>query len=117
MTDSATTEGASSPAPPPAPATPAASRWARLWVWLKRLRAGRTQVNSRVADGQTLHNSSGLVPSVPVQHAEYPFELFYNINFTHWLSVSPAIQYVHSPGGISANPNVVVLGMNFSITF
>jgi carbohydrate-selective porin OprB len=29
-----------------------------------------------------------------VQDAEYPVELFYNINFTPRLAVSPAVQYV-----------------------
>lgn len=78
---------------------------------------GRTQVNPRVADGQTLQNNTGLGPPVPVQGTEYPFELFYNINATRWLSLSPAVQYVVHPGGTSANPNVLVLGLNFGITF
>ena len=79
--------------------------------------AGYTQVNPRVADGQKLQNQTGAGAPVPVQNAEYPFELFYNINATRWLSISPAIQYIYRPGGTSANPNVVVVGLNFGVTF
>jgi porin len=78
---------------------------------------GRTRVNPRVADGQMLSNSTGLYPQLPVQHAEYPFEAFYDIKFTSWLSLQPLVQYIDHPGGTSAYGNVVVLGANFAVTF
>jgi porin len=78
---------------------------------------GRTKVNTRVADGQRLLNGTGITPPVPVQNAEYPIELFYNINFRPWLSVAPLIQYVSHPGGTSAYADVIVLGANIGITF
>ncbi len=79
--------------------------------------AGWTQVNPRVADGQRLRNSAGMTPPVPVQDAEYPFELFYSIAATPWLTLSPALQYIYRPGGTSANPNALVIGLNFGLTF
>jgi porin len=78
---------------------------------------GRTRVNPRVAEGQQLQNSTGTSPPVPVQDAEYPIELFYNINFTPWLSVQPVVQYVGHPGGTNFYPSVVILGANIAITF
>jgi len=78
---------------------------------------GRTKVNPRVADGQSLHNSTGLTPPVAVQNAEYPFEIFYSFAATSWLTLGPALQYVYRPGGTSANPNVLVIGLNFGLTF
>jgi porin len=81
------------------------------------LALGRTKVNTRVADGQRLLNGTGISPPVPVQNAEYPIELFYNISFRPWLSVSPLIQYVSHPGGTSNYADVIVLGANIGITF
>jgi porin len=78
--------------------------------------AGWTHVNPRVADGQELENSQGSAAPVPVQNAEYPFEVFYNCNVTRWLSVAPVLQYVHHPGGTDA-ADIVVVGVNFGITF
>jgi porin len=77
------------------------------------LALGRTRVNPRVAEGQSLLNS----PTVPVQDAEYPVELFYNINFTPWLSIAPLVQYVSHPGGTSAYGDVWVVGANIGIIF
>ena len=78
---------------------------------------GWTHVNPRVAEGQELQNTQGTAPPVPVQNAEYPFEVFYNWNATRWLSLAPVVQYVHRPGGTSANPDVVVVGVNFGVAF
>ena len=79
---------------------------------------GRTRVNPRIAEGQRLTNSIGtLAKPVPVQNAEYPFELFYNFNIRPWLSVSPVVQYISHPGGVSAYSDVVILGANIGITF
>lgn len=75
--------------------------------------AGRTRVNPRVAEGQSLLNS----PNAPVQDAEYPFEVFYNINFTPWLSIAPLVQYISHPGGTNAYADVWVVGANVGVTF
>ena len=82
-----------------------------------RFRRRWTQVNPRVADGQELQNAQGSVAPVPVQHAEYPFEVFYTVNATRWLSLAPVLQYIRRPGGTSANRDVVVVGFNFGVTF
>jgi porin len=68
--------------------------------------AGRTRVNPRVAEGQSLETS----PTVHIQDAEYPFELFYNINLRPWLSIAPLVQYISHAGGTSAYPDIWVLG-------
>ena len=81
------------------------------------LAAGWTKVNPRVADGQALQNGAGASPPVAVQNAEYPFELFYSFLATPWLTLGPALQYIYRPGGTSANPNVVVVGLNLGLTF
>ena len=81
------------------------------------LAVGRTRVNPRVAEGQRLQNSTGTSAPVPVQDAEYPIELFYNIYFTPWLSVSPLVQCVIHPGGTNVHPDVVVVGANIAVTF
>ncbi len=44
-------------------------------------------------------------------------ELYYNVQVTPWLSVSPDIQLVQNPGGTEANGDAVVLGMRSQITF
>jgi porin len=79
--------------------------------------AGRTRVNPRVAQGQRLLNSTGITPPVAVQNAEYPLELFYNVSLTHWLSVSPLIQYIARPGGTDLYTNVLIVGANIAVTF
>ena len=81
------------------------------------LAVGRTRVNPRVAEGQRLLNSTGTSALVPVQDAEYPVELFYNIHFTPWLSIAPLLQYVIHPGGTNVYPDVLVVGANIAVTF
>jgi porin len=81
------------------------------------LAAGWTLVNPSVAEGQRLLNAAGQDPPVPVQNAEVPFELFYNFVATPWLTLGPALQYIYRPGGTSANPNVVVIGLNVGLLF
>ena len=44
-------------------------------------------------------------------------ELFYNVNFTPWLSIAPLVQYISHPGGTSAYADVWVVGANIGITF
>jgi porin len=79
--------------------------------------AGRTRYNPRAAANWSLQNANGANPPVPIPNAEYPFEVFYNVNVARWLSLCPLVQYIHRPGGTSANPDAVVLGMNFNIVF
>jgi porin len=74
---------------------------------------GRTHVNSRIADVQTLDaENSG---SVGVQGSEYAAELFYGVHVTRWLDLRPNIQFVVQPGGIARNTNDVIVGLRLSI--
>jgi porin len=82
---------------------------------------GRVQVNRRLADGEALYNSgiaavSGLAP-LPVQHAEYPAEIYYSFNCAHGITVRPNVQYIHAPGGDGQRTDVVVLGTHVAIDF
>jgi len=77
---------------------------------------GRTQVNNNVAHGQQLQNANGLGP-VAVQGSEIPFELYYSIKATNWMTLRPNIQYIYHPGGINENTNVVVIGLKASVKF
>jgi porin len=77
---------------------------------------GRTHVNSRVADVETLQNALGRGP-VGVQNAEYVGELFYKVRGTGWLTLRPDIQYVHDPGGIAKNTDDLIVGLRVSINF
>lgn len=77
---------------------------------------GRNHVSSRVADAERLQNASGQGP-VPVQGYEYTTELDYSAQLFHGLSLMPNVQYIHHPGGTSANHDAVVLGMRLTATF
>jgi porin len=77
---------------------------------------GRTHVNSRVADVETLQNALGRGP-VGVQNSEYVGELFYKVRATGWLTLRPDVQYVHDPGGIAKNTDDLIVGLRVSINF
>ncbi|MGA2553084.1 MAG: carbohydrate porin [Burkholderiaceae bacterium] len=77
---------------------------------------GRTHVNSRVADGESLENAIDDL-ALPVQGSEYPIELYYTFNATPWLALRPNIQYIAQPGGTTQNRDVVVLGLKASVKF
>lgn len=81
------------------------------------LALGATHVNNRLEDYQRDRN---LVEPVPVrvqEGSEYTAELFYAIAVTGWLTVRPDLQYVVHPGGDSANPDGLVVGLKSSIKF
>ena len=80
------------------------------------LAIGRTHVNSRVADVETLQNVVGQGP-VGVQNAEYVGELFYKAQATGWLTLRPDVQYIHDPGGVAKNADDLVVGFRVSVNF
>ena len=80
------------------------------------LAIGRTHVNSRVAEVETLENAVGRGP-VGVQNAEYVGEVFYRVQATGWLALRPDIQYVHDPGGIARNTDDLIVGLRVSVNF
>ena len=82
---------------------------------------GRVQVNSRVAVGEVLYNAQvapllDLLPE-PVQHAEYPMEIYYSLNITPAVTLRPNVQLIHAPGGVSDRANVLLLGLHLSVKF
>jgi porin len=77
---------------------------------------GRTHVNDRVANVETLQNIVGQGP-VGVQNAEWVGELYYNFHPAPWLDVRPNLQYVRHPGGIDANTDDVIVGLKLAINF
>jgi porin len=82
---------------------------------------GRVRVNSKVTDSEILYNTSvapllELLPE-PVQHAEYPTEIYYSVNIRPAITVRPNIQFIHTPGGVVDRANVLVLGLHFSVNF
>jgi porin len=57
------------------------------------------------------------LPPEPVQHAEYPMEIYYSVNITPALTLRPNIQFIHAPGGVDDRANVLVLGLHSSVQF
>jgi porin len=82
---------------------------------------GRVQVNPRVADGEVLYNAQVAsrlnLPAQPVQHAEYPAEIYYSLNVTPAVTLRPNVQLIHAPGGVNNRVNVLVVGLHSSVKF
>lgn len=72
---------------------------------------GGTDINNRVSDGERLQNAAGLVPPRPVQHTEYVTELDYRAIVAQGAELTPNLQYIVDPGGVSARKDVFVLGL------
>lgn len=77
---------------------------------------GTTHINDRVADGEALYNAAGLSPLHPVQHTEYAVELDYRAQIAPGAELSPNLQYVVDPGGVSARHDILVIGAKGVIT-
>jgi porin len=82
---------------------------------------GRVQVNPRIAQGEVLYNGQVAqllnFPPQPVQHAEYPTEIYYSVNVTPAVTLRPNVQLIHAPGGVTDRANVLVLGLHSSVKF
>jgi len=79
--------------------------------------AGKTHVNSRVADGQIIANTLSTTPIAVQSGSEYPFELYYSWRPTGYITLRPNVQFVHTPGGTNANSDIWVLGLKYSVVF
>jgi porin len=77
---------------------------------------GTTHINSRVAEGEHLHDAAGLLPPEGVQNTEYVTELDYRAQVTKGATLSPNLQYIADPGGVSGRSDVFVLGLNAILT-
>ncbi len=78
--------------------------------------AGTTQVNPRLIGVQNTLSGLGLQPDV-VSNSEYVFELQYGLALVPGLMVRPNIQYVYTPGTISSNVNILILGLKTVVNF
>jgi porin len=82
---------------------------------------GRVRVNSKVTDNEVLYNAEVApvlnLPVDPVQHAEYPAEIYYSVNMTPAITLRPNVQFIHAPGGVADRANVVVLGLHSVVSF
>lgn len=97
-----------------------------IWLWVIvaigqtlvaiGLAVGTTQVNNRLVDALSLQNALGFGP-VPVRISEYVAELYYTVAPVPGLLIRPNLQYVYSPGALSQNTSVFVLGLKTVISF
>lgn len=76
---------------------------------------GTTHVNGRVADGEALQNAAGFPPQ-PVQHTEYVTEFDYRAAVVQGATLTPNLQWIADPGGVSGRADVVVLGLKTDIS-
>jgi porin len=62
---------------------------------------------------------SGEVSQIEGGHAgdEFAIELTYQVQLTPWFELQPDIQYLMQPGGSSATPGALVLGLSATINF
>jgi porin len=75
---------------------------------------GRTHVNTRIAEAESLFNAlrSG---SLPVQASEYVGDAFYSFQVAQWLQLRPDVQYVHQPGGNTHITDDVIVALRLSV--
>lgn len=94
---------------------------------------GRNQLNTRYANGQRILLSEGLPvlgygplggfyelsPADPTPQTGYQYtaELDYNATVFRGVTVSPNVQFVADPGGISKNSNYAILGVQLALAF
>jgi porin len=82
---------------------------------------GRTHVNNLVAQGEALYNAEVALPSglplQPIQHSEYPIEVYYCIKVTPAVELHPNVQIIHAPGGVNERTDVVLFGLHLAVQF
>ncbi|HEY1615518.1 MAG TPA: carbohydrate porin [Rhizomicrobium sp.] len=71
---------------------------------------GTTHINDRLAEGEALS------PVEPVQHTEYAVELDYRAQIVKGAELSPNLQYIVDPGGVSARHDILVVGVKGIVT-
>jgi porin len=77
---------------------------------------GRDRVSGRIAHAERLVNQAGL-GTVPVQGYEYITELNYQLQLPRGMALMPNVQYIHHPGGTSANHDATVWGLRVVAKF
>lgn len=80
------------------------------------LAVGVSHVNGRVASyDYVLNAESG--DNAPVPGSEYVTEIYYGWSPARFIVVRPNLQYIRHPGGVSAYPEAVVVGLKTTIDF
>jgi porin len=77
---------------------------------------GTSHVNSRVAAGERLLDEVD-GSNVPVQSSEYVAEAFYGWTPWPFVTLRPNLQYVVHPGGSSAYPDALIVGLKSTVKF
>lgn len=82
--------------------------------------ASRIHVNSsytRMMDRDNALSAANRATLLPVQHgSEYDYEIYYNVQATHWLQIRPNLQYVSSPGAENVK-DAFVGGLSANLSF
>ncbi len=76
-----------------------------------------TREKDRFGVGYYLMNFSNDIPGIIGLNAEQGVELFYNIEVTPWLHITPDIQVIIDPGRSDARDTAVVFGLRTQISF
>ncbi len=83
-------------------------------VWRGPLARRRRDVLGLGATWVVLHNE----PEGPFNRpSELTVEGFYKIRITRFLNIVPDVQFIHSPGGLSSQPDCVVATPRLTIAF
>ena len=77
---------------------------------------GISHVNGRVAAADYQLNAA-TADNAPVPGSEYVTELYYGFSPARYIVLRPNLQYIRHPGGVSAYPDVVVIGLKTSVDF
>lgn len=78
------------------------------------LALGATHVNDRAAATEELADAAGF-GITPIQHTEYVSEIDYRARLLHGLTLTPNLQVIDDPGGVSARPTAVVIGLRLDV--
>lgn len=78
--------------------------------------AARSSVN-RASRRRIEEQNARLGEETAIPQVEYPIEIYYGLAVTPAIVARPNLQYIHNPGGVSANKDVLVLGLKTTISF
>jgi len=79
------------------------------------LAVSANHLNGRLADYRRERLALGSDDGLPGS-GENAVELFYGVQVTRFLQVRPDVQWIHRPGGTSANPDAIIVGARTSIS-
>ena len=71
--------------------------------------------SSDLRESQRSDRRTGVATTI--QDYELVLEWSYSVQVARWLAVQPDVQYIVKPGGSSATPNALVVGMQIAVNF